>query len=508
MQYSKQKYFSADRKLSSSPNWHGQSYSFTKNYMNRFYEDTTMQRALKTRHDKHYFKEKLSLIEKRTVKLNSEKKKFGVQKKKLLRNLEFIQSNVSLRKQVMSHQEKAAVVIQKHAKGYLVRKKYSSELLSTAKSKLDQNFIFITKKIESMWEAVDKNSISATITIQKFIRGFLARVRYHRALKIRAKESIHKKNKALNVIQSHFMSGLCRVFLRKINQKITQQKLEEIRRRLLILSMKKLWEENKFKHATILKKYNRLDPNIIVDDLNLDQKTTGVNVKKIPSFKNPINYANFYDFKSIVKPKEKFSFTIVTPKRQRTPKPPRDPYSLTTKSSNTQKFQFERSFNSTQNSKCLPKQVNPLANFTKPTQNFIHRTKKSEYSSKKPFSLIKTKPLARIYQRNTKSRDFYMQELKSRAASADIEGKRHRRGYPNISALCPNSLSNYTPVPTPALKTPPPNPLIYKCEEKIPEPEEIPQEKLYLYRPRISMNFQEALPDMYYFVKQFRKDKF
>lgn len=481
-----------EREILSQMNWHGVSLGFSNHYKDRQYKDLSIFKSSKLAAIKAAEKYQ-NLAQKKIFQeydhcqqvLALKKKR---EKAKHLRLITLLANNKALENKMVQ----AAVVIQRHARGYLIRNRYKDQLKAIQMKKLSVKVESLENAIEYCFNHIGNSPNKAALTLQKNVKKFLA-VRKFMKIKNAAVENQYKKKvQSAILIQSHIRKFLDIKKVEKIKKEIKlKNSLEKIRQRLLVLRLKEFWHRKKFVWVTIRKKYMERS----------DMNSSEINEKSNDTISEPIQ--------SITKPESKPKSSL--PSKRGTiilkeplvpktivqaalvPKPPKAPKSL--------------------KPQIVPEGPRTLTmKYLKPTENYIHKTSK-ETEESKPVKSFKIKTITgKRYQRNTTSRVNYMHELNveykssKRAVSADYA--KSKRLSVGTQALSPSFINEFiSSYKNNDAKSPTSTQLLKKIEDApVPVFEEA-IEKIYVYNPPKpqSLSFKEALPDVNLLLENYAK---
>ena len=462
-------------------NWHGISSKFSDHYIDRQSNDKSIFKStkltiLKRLKDYAVMVEKKELQEFDNVRqiLLLKKKK---EKAKHSRLVALLENNKALDKRM----ESAALLIQRWARGFLVRRQYKDEIWKITLK-------LLTGKVDSLEVTVDKclkfigdTAKHAATVIQKHARRYLAQKRYKNMKDEFYEHQERLKNEKAVAIQKIVRGHLARKRVNSMKEaKLMNSKLEAIRIKLLILRLKEFWHRKKFVWDVIRRKYrDRLDPESTFDER--------------PSIHHESIKENTGTLSNIVSATSSHIFTQRNSILLREPipilleKPPKVPKPLTLK-------------------------------YLKPTQAFLSRITNDPEPKEDKEKTAKLKKIRSIsgrrYQRNTTSRTRYINvlqtesQVKSRAASADYRKRRDMRSFEKpaekseepktsnaLALLFDNEVPKYFNNKN---KTPAPATLLSRLEDQPSIFDEEITEKLYLYKPPKfqSLSFRDALPDV------------
>ena len=331
----------------------------------------------------------------------------------------------------------------------------------------------------------------AALLIQKNIKKIFAVWKYREIKEeTRRRRETIKLNKIIKV-QSLVRRFLSKKYIQKIkDENIIKEKLDRIRKRLLVLKLKDFWHKKKYVFETIRRKYAEVSDSsskpvseavfsTIFHSANDKTKTiseissrkSSVNEikkeitfsKEIASFKEITSYKGITSSKEITFSKENLMIIPIV-------KPPKAPKQIT-------------------------------LNYLTPTENYKNRTTTNETEVTKSPTTYKIRSIGRQrFQRNTHSRMNYITQVqhetdKKRAASADY--KKHKQTISRTKMLTPISMNELieTFKEPEIVKNPPPNPLIRKLEDLPNQLTEETVERLYIYNApkNQSISFKDAL---------------
>ncbi|OMJ68371.1 hypothetical protein SteCoe_34197 [Stentor coeruleus] len=223
--------------------WHGIDGRFTSHYISKFYQDNSMKKANNTTkahtdffEKEHFYNQEIAKIErnKHVLKnISKEKEKFDKIRKRVLTEKQFIEKKY----------KHAAIVIQKHIRGYLCRRRHEGELEDLKTAKLGISMKSMRRYVGQCCIYLADNIVEASIIIQKHIRRYQA-MKLLKDMKI--------KNQASKIITG---------FLRAVkNRSKFHKSMEVLRWKKNLKDFKKRVKWNKFRTWW---KAHRLQFNVI-----------------------------------------------------------------------------------------------------------------------------------------------------------------------------------------------------------------------------------------------------
>lgn len=226
--------------------WHGKSGRFSSHYSNRFYNDTSLSKAQRQAKDKELYYSKEQFYNQEIEKihqnkhvllnLNKEKEKF-----------EKIRQRVLAEKRQIGKKIKQAVIkIQKNIRGYLCRKHHEAEMEELKTAKLGISVKAMNRYVGQCCIYLADNIVEASIVIQKYMRGYLAR----KLLK-RMKVEYKAGKKIVNFFQ---ILRNRRKFKLALEDLRIKKKLKEIKHRLRWIRVKEWWNFKRLNFLVIRKK--------------------------------------------------------------------------------------------------------------------------------------------------------------------------------------------------------------------------------------------------------------
>lgn len=154
--------------------WHGIDGRFTSHYVSKFYQDNSMKKAYNTTqvHTNLFEKEQfcnqeIAKIERNKYVLKNiskEKEKFDKIRKRVLTEKKFIEKKY----------KHAAIIIQKHIRGYLCRRHHENEMEDLKTAKLGISMKSMRRYVGQCCIYLADNIVEASIIIQKNIRRYQA----------------------------------------------------------------------------------------------------------------------------------------------------------------------------------------------------------------------------------------------------------------------------------------------------------------------------------------------
>lgn len=470
-------------------NWHGLCSKFSDYHIDRQSTDKSIFKSSKLtilRRLKEYQvlieKKKLQEFDNARQLLNIKKKR---EKAKHSRLVTLLENNKALDRKMQA----AATEIQKWARGYLIRKQYKDEMWQITVKLLHGKVFNLENSVQKCLKYIGETAYDAAVTIQKNARRFLAKLKFK---EIKEEEFIRKeKEKGRKVVK---IQKVVRGFLdrKKVGclreNRILTEKLENIRKKLLVCRLKEFWNRKKFVWETIRRKYkDRLEPESFIDDYSehivVEQvkENTGSLSKVVSNCSSHV-----LSHRNTVILKEPINFP--------TEKPPKVPKPLTLQ-------------------------------YLKPTEAYLSRIADDSPVVNKVPDQTKLKNIrGKRYQRNTTSRTRYFnivqteKTVKSRAVSADYKKKReYQKSFEKTTEKFEdlkkpsNALSLLFDAEIPKYfnkqKTPAPPSILSRLEDYPAPIFEETVEKVYVYNPPKfqSLSFKEALPDVNALLESYSK---
>ncbi|OMJ71826.1 hypothetical protein SteCoe_29861 [Stentor coeruleus] len=146
----------------------------------------------------------------------------------------------------------AAIKIQKNFRGYLVRKRYKTEIQSYTKGVLAQNLSIMRNRVKEIWDNLF-NMTDSAVLIQKCVRRFIQLKRYRKYIKL---------NKIFTKRYKNICKQTFEIFSEYIQESknydaklIIESKLEGIKQRLDFIRIKEYWNKCKYNWKVIQKHY-------------------------------------------------------------------------------------------------------------------------------------------------------------------------------------------------------------------------------------------------------------
>lgn len=467
-------------------NWHGASFKFSSYNIDRQFKDLSIFKssklaAIKAAKDYEILLEKKKLQEYDYAnQLLFHKKKIEQAKNKCLIAL------LENKKSLEARMQHAALIIQKITRGHLVRKKYRKILSELYMKNLTNKIKNLEGVVDKCYKYMGESGYKAAVFLQKNVRKFLCVRRF-----IKAKEQAYESRAILRInkvitIQCYIRGYLARKKYRKLlEDRYIAKTLEKIRIRLLVLRLKDFWHRKKFVWQVIQRKYREMS-----EDVSDDKKKSEAGSENFDLFLSDITktFSKMNSIHDVFRVESKRNTVIL--KESFVP---------------VKEFIVERKV----------KAVRPMAmKYLLPTATFINRTAKDEQETEdlKPYKHKKSIS-GKGFQRITLSRATYIKELKEkkikkRAASAD-----YQRNKAMSSVRQNNTIEKYPEKKSPQIftpiylsdflknkknKTPTPNLLLQKVEE-FPTPIcEETMEKVYIYNAPApqGLSFLDELPDV------------
>lgn len=238
--------------------WHGES-SLFYNRMNAFFADTS--------HAKH---DKVKQMKEKTLNsLNDKCSELEQQeKKKMLASItrktteKWNEIRKSLIKDHFSRQramETAAIIIQKHIRGYQVRKKIEYEILELREIRTN----FLIQQAEQISKVclfhMGDLVTSAATKIQKSLKRYMIRLKLYRLIRIYYSYMEAKSKEASNLIRKFLLKFACKEKIESILfEKFREGRLRIIKENLAMLKVKKFWKNRKLNFRILKDKILRL----------------------------------------------------------------------------------------------------------------------------------------------------------------------------------------------------------------------------------------------------------
>lgn len=230
--------------------WHGASSKFTASIIHRFYKDNSLDKARKLKETAADVKiervkmSRLARIQQQKEELEQIKAKQKAMKSRIK---QFLEERVELEHKF----EGAAVVIQRHIRGFLARRKAAVWLYEQEKLKLGELLGLMQRQIHTFWTGTGEQANLSAMKIQALYRGFRARqeVKSLHADAKRQQLEAQTRDAAVGVIQRSY-----RLYASRRKQQ-RMAALEAIRKRLLVLKLKSFWHRKKLFWACMRKKY-------------------------------------------------------------------------------------------------------------------------------------------------------------------------------------------------------------------------------------------------------------
>ena len=182
-----------------------------------------------------------------------EKRKSELLKRKRLKQI------ISQHQKLEKRLEAAAIVIQRFARGYLVRKRTAHVQLYLEKRRLECYLSELQTQIDYCYMHIGEVAEKSAIKIQSHLRRYMARMKYIHDVEKRRQDIIRGKTLAAVMIQKNVRRFLerCRYF--RYLEEIRQNKLKEIGERVRFGRVKQWWSVNKYKVGVIKRHYDALN---------------------------------------------------------------------------------------------------------------------------------------------------------------------------------------------------------------------------------------------------------
>lgn len=226
----------------------GISHKFTRQNINRFYEDKTLDKATKLKNkDLHLAREA------RNIKKLLEDKYNMIASLENGKELETIKQS-RIKRIFIEHQELeqrlelAAITIQRFIRGYITRVHLNKKFLEMEKQKLASYLNLLENQIKSYWSNMGEIAHTAAQSIQKKVRGMIVRKIYKPSLELKNNERRSRENLLGMKIQCFYKRYSASVVLELMKEEnLKLQKLQIISERLRFMRVKNFWEKNRFK---------------------------------------------------------------------------------------------------------------------------------------------------------------------------------------------------------------------------------------------------------------------
>ena len=451
-------------------NWHGKSLKFSNHYIDRQSKDLGLFRSSKLNAIKAAQEYENFLQKKHLQEYDHDQKLLGIKKKKEkskhLRLLTLLANNTSLENAM----HEAAIFIQKHVRGFLVRNEYKEELMEIERRKLAGKIQVLENSVEKCIRYIGETGRTAATILQKNVRTFLAVRKFTKIKQLAYELREQTKLKGLILIQAHVRRFLARkIFRGLLIEAKLKFALEKIRKKLLVLRLKNFWHRKKFVWETIRKKYAEKTPESSFTESNHEIASlyqVSFELMRSNSKRGSRTESRFTSKRNTIVLKEQVVPSVAQAKP---PKAPPQQLKLTYLQS-TESYR-NRTLNDTPDSKTTP----------------VHRRRSIS---------------GQRFQQNTNSRLIYIKEVQNesnrsnRAVSADY---RKRNINVSVNAVSQHEINElisvYREVPG---KSPLPNLLLKKLDEAPKLVTEDAIEKVYVYnapKPQ-SLSFRDALPDV------------
>jgi hypothetical protein len=148
---------------------------------------------------------------------------------------------------------RAALLIQKNFRGFLIRRKYRPVISSQLKKTLQVGIQNLKVRVEDIWSQTESLNRSAKMIQLKF-REFLRKKKEKINKKVQIFYEKNSKISAARRIQRFFRDMVNRVKFRRI-----LEKLEKVKKNLRFIRVKILWDSRKFNWKTMRKHYGVQD---------------------------------------------------------------------------------------------------------------------------------------------------------------------------------------------------------------------------------------------------------
>ncbi|CAG9335103.1 unnamed protein product [Blepharisma stoltei] len=286
----------------------GKSSQFTNRSIDRFFKDNSLEKSSPTRQKSAEALRRNKLAYALDI-ARTKRSKIENEIKQETERLRSYKDTILFRELLLIKYNNAAVIIQKHIRGFLTRKKIESKMMELWKKKLNKSIEFLDQEVKNIYIKLGCSIIDKVVLIQKHIKGYLKRKRFRAAANRLREEKLMRRDKATKMIISWIKTVDCIINLKELKEK--HKKLTEIRDKLLWIKMKQLWSTRKFNWSVIKKKYELLEQTLITESDR--SKTAQLLIA-------PITYerTKSKNFEQLKKPSRRMSLDI-TSKNIKTP---------------------------------------------------------------------------------------------------------------------------------------------------------------------------------------------
>lgn len=232
--------------------WHGSTHKFTEHMVNRFYHDNSLYKSQRSRRSSvHNLAEKLEASKERREQIHEalvRKKSRKKQIKELLKQ----------GKRMLAKLEVAAVTIQRYVRGFLARVALKDHIATRVRGRLERQLEDLEEQVEDYWFNLNDRADKAATAIQRYFRWKLLEQQNRVIRAARRNKALEIKATAATSIQRE-----ARVFIqrtrerREREQKEFEDKVEALRQKHVWAMVKDLWYRKKLNWKTIRNKYAR-----------------------------------------------------------------------------------------------------------------------------------------------------------------------------------------------------------------------------------------------------------
>jgi hypothetical protein len=202
---------------------------------------------------------KAEILKKKLADYEQFKKSLEEKRKSELLKRNRLKQIISQHQKLEKRLEAAAIVIQRFARGYLVRKRTAHVQLYLEKRRLECYLSELKTQIDYCYMHIGEVAEKSAIKIQSHARRYMVRMKYIHDLEKRRQDIIQGKMLAAVMIQKNVRRFLERCRYLRYLEEIRQKKLKEIGERLRFGRVKKWWSVNKYKVGTIKRHYDALN---------------------------------------------------------------------------------------------------------------------------------------------------------------------------------------------------------------------------------------------------------
>ena len=238
--------------------WHGTANHFTST-VTHFYEDNTIAKAV-------LLKDKLDLsikqlhVKRNLLHLQTDVRNNAQVKRKMQEKWdEILQSQLSEHRKIESRATIAAITIQRYVRGFLARINTEQDFINLIDTKLEKLIHDSSVQALNIMLNLGAILVPATILIQGAYKRYLGRSKIYRWGLCYKQYLNDKIDRACNIVQKGIRMFMNRHNIKALNfLKIRERKLHAIKERLAILKIKEFWKSKRLTFKIIKERIQRI----------------------------------------------------------------------------------------------------------------------------------------------------------------------------------------------------------------------------------------------------------